>query len=361
MKNHCRLGEINASDARFYFNKLIHMQPSPPTDTSNHILGSISRNGLYTEVFLLYRKKGVLDIPPDSLSGQKTYGILINGLCKAQKVSLAIELLPGMLKSKCEANSISQEAVAYCSLINGFCQMGKVEAREFFSLMIQSGKEPDLATYNSVIYALCLADCLADAEDLFNSMRDKVNIEIAKKLFDQMQPSGLSPSASVHTVLLDGLCKNGHIEEALQLYSSAERNGLHQGFLQKDDADNAIRLLKDMRNRNLMPNEAVALMILHLVVRDAKFKAALESLLCLPILQIFSGNEMVLVHMLRLLICCTYSVAIPIGVVTAIAAPASTIVNFEWQWSSCWSCSDVEMVILFTRGLSYFMANPSDF
>ncbi|KAK4434083.1 Ubiquitin carboxyl-terminal hydrolase 13 [Sesamum alatum] len=87
-----------------------------------------------------------------------------------------------------------------------------------------------------------------------------------------------------------------------------------QSFLQKDDTDNAIRLLKDMRNRNLMPNEAVTSMILHLVIKDENFKAALESL---P--------------------------TIPLGVVTAIAAPDSTIVNFEWQWSSCWSCSDVEM------------------
>ncbi|KAL0286874.1 UNVERIFIED_CONTAM: hypothetical protein Sradi_7137100 [Sesamum radiatum] len=176
---------------------------------------------------------------------------------------------------------ISPDAVAYCSLINGFCRLGKfTKAVRYSDQVVCEGISPDEYIYNSLIHGF--PDCLADAEDLFKSMEDKARkIKTAKKLFDQMQLSGLSPSVSVYTVLLDGLCKIGHSEEALELYSSAERNRLQPSIEffsilvdgmrragrleEKDDTDKAIRLLKDMHNRNLMPNKAVTWMILQLM------------------------------------------------------------------------------------------------
>ncbi|KAL0433505.1 UNVERIFIED_CONTAM: Ubiquitin carboxyl-terminal hydrolase 12 [Sesamum latifolium] len=187
-----------------------------------------------------------------------TYEILINGLCKAQKHSLAIELLPGMLKNKCEANvrmynmiidalckegkmieaarvfeemigqRISGDVVAYCSLINGFCRLGKcTEAVRYSDQMVCEGISLDECTYNSLIHGFCQFNLLEVAIKVFNHMKHKADcLADAEDLFKSMGDKRIKHDVVIYNTLIYGYCKGRLTDNAIALFSQMLEKGL---------------------------------------------------------------------------------------------------------------------------------------
>ncbi|XP_044511223.1 pentatricopeptide repeat-containing protein At1g62670, mitochondrial-like isoform X3 [Mangifera indica] len=82
---------------------------------------------------------------------------------------------------------------------DGLCKYGLVDkAKELFSEMKSKAVNPNVITYNTLIYGLC----------------NTSNWEEAKTLFAEMSDEGVKPDEVTFTVVMDELCKNGKIDEA---------------------------------------------------------------------------------------------------------------------------------------------------
>lgn len=142
---------------------------------------------------------------PDSY----TYGTLINGLCRAERLIEAKELLVEM-----EANGCLPNVVMYSFLIHGFCKSSKLEdALQLFKQMKIKGIDPNVYTYSSLIDGLC----------------KNGHSTQAMNLFDRMISGKLVPNSITYSALIFGLCKDGKISEAVQILNRMKLQDLKPG------------------------------------------------------------------------------------------------------------------------------------
>ncbi|KAK2371883.1 Tetratricopeptide repeat (TPR) superfamily protein [Trifolium repens] len=173
-----------------------------------------------------------------------TYGALVDGLCKANRVKEARELLDTMSAHGCEPNQI-----VYDALIDGFCKIGKLQdAQEVFAKMSERGYSPNLYTYSSLI------DCL------FKDNR----LDLVLKVLSKMLENSCTPNVVIYTEMVDGLCKVGKTDEAYKLMLKMEEKGCNpnvvtytamiDGFGKSGKIEQCIELFRDMCSRGCAPN-----------------------------------------------------------------------------------------------------------
>ncbi|KAF7836545.1 pentatricopeptide repeat-containing protein [Senna tora] len=173
-----------------------------------------------------------------------TYGALVDGLCKANQVREAGELLNSMFVEGCEPNQI-----VYDALIDGFCKAGKLEdAQEVFAKMSERGYSPNLYTYSSLI------------DMLFKDRR----LDLVLKVLSKMLESSCAPNVVIYTEMIDGLCKIGKTDEAYQLMLKMEEKGCYpnvvtytamiDGFGKLGKIEKCLELLGDMCSKGCAPN-----------------------------------------------------------------------------------------------------------
>lgn len=173
-----------------------------------------------------------------------TYGALVDGLCKANRVKEAGELLDAMSVQGCEPNQI-----VYDALIDGFCKAGKLQdAQEVFAKMSERGYSPNLYTYSSLI------DCL---------FKDK-RLDLVLKVLSKMQESSCTPNVVIYTEMIDGLCKVGKTDEAYKLMLKMEEKGCNpnvvtytamiDGFGKLGKIEQCLELFRDMCSKGCAPN-----------------------------------------------------------------------------------------------------------
>ncbi|XP_047162215.1 pentatricopeptide repeat-containing protein At1g06710, mitochondrial [Vigna umbellata] len=136
-----------------------------------------------------------------------TYGALVDGLCKANRVKEARELLDTMSINGCEPNQI-----VYDALIDGFCKTGELEsAREVFVKMSERGYSPNLYTYSSLI----------------NGLFKEKRLDLVLKVLSKMLENSCTPNVVIYTEMIDGLCKVGKADEAYKLILKMEEVGCY--------------------------------------------------------------------------------------------------------------------------------------
>jgi len=173
-----------------------------------------------------------------------TYGALVNGLCKAHKVSDASNLLEAMVGDGCEPNQI-----VYNALIDGFCKAGELnKAQEVLVKMSERGYSPDEYTYGSLI----------------NRMFKDKRLDLALKVVSKMLENNYAPNVIIYTDMIDGLCKTHKLEEAYKLMMMMDEKGCHpnvvtytamiDGLGRAGKVDKCLDLLKEMHDRSCAPN-----------------------------------------------------------------------------------------------------------
>lgn len=173
-----------------------------------------------------------------------TYGALVDGLCKANRVKEASELLNSMFVEGCEPNQI-----VYDALIDGFCKAGKLEdAQEVFAKMTERGYSPNLYTYSSLI------------DILFKDKR----LDLVLKVLSKMLENSCAPNVVIYTEMIDGLCKIGKTDEAYKLMLKMEEKGcfpnvvtytaMIDGFGKLGKIEKCLELLGDMCSKGCAPN-----------------------------------------------------------------------------------------------------------
>lgn len=101
---------------------------------------------------------------------------------------------------------IAPDAMAYNTLIRGFCEGGQLErGEELVREMVMGGMEPTCLTYEHLIRGHCQVG----------------GVEPALALFDDMGRRGFRPEASVVDELVRELCSHGRVCDGLQVLRSA--------------------------------------------------------------------------------------------------------------------------------------------
>ncbi|KAI3792246.1 hypothetical protein L2E82_06120 [Cichorium intybus] len=194
----------------------------------------------------------------DCLPNSWTYNVLIQGLCKEDKVQEALMLIGKMIKIGLEldiatytifiervlksfdffearklfgqlgASGLKPDVCTYTSFILAYCTQGMIkEAEDMMNEMMEKGVQPDTATYTVFIDAYCHAGQINCGFDVLKRIVWKImEFDDAIELFSEMVKRGCEPKVNTFDALTVGLCKERRIEEALKLVNHMLTNGI---------------------------------------------------------------------------------------------------------------------------------------
>ncbi|KAK5804038.1 hypothetical protein PVK06_031687 [Gossypium arboreum] len=138
------------------------------------------------------------------------------------------------------------------------------EALKFFQAMQNSGLELDIVSYTILINGLCKAG----------------HIEVAKELFRQLSDSGLKPNVYKYDVMINGLCKEGLPDEAYRFFGSMGDNDcspnsccynvMIRGLLRNNYTSKAMQLLMKMVGKGFSVDVFTTNLFMDLIVHSNK-------------------------------------------------------------------------------------------
>ncbi|KAM3704711.1 hypothetical protein ACJW31_03G026300 [Castanea mollissima] len=275
----------------------------PTQSTLNTLVKGLCLQGDISGAVRLVEEMEKKGYQPDVI----TCGTIVNVLCKIGETSAAIRLLRKLEKGDFETN-----VVLYNTIIDGLCkdrlglcnfgwwreattllsEMGQrkimpdegmlTEAEEVFEVMIQRGIDPDIVTYNSLIDGYCLQNRMDKAVKTFNviytilinkhckskeideamrlflEMSNKGmipnRVQAALELFNTMQACGQHPDPQTYAILLDGLCKNKLIVEAMTLFQQMEDKRLGHNIVISSILIDGLEFFDSLPTKGLQPN-----------------------------------------------------------------------------------------------------------
>ncbi|XP_031247371.1 pentatricopeptide repeat-containing protein At5g39710-like [Pistacia vera] len=230
-----------------------------------------------------------------------TYGTLIDGLCKTRNLSVAIKLYEEMAKGNEESGvSCRPNVVTYNIIIDGLCKAGLVEkARQLFlELMMQRGVDPDIYTYSILMNSYCLVDRIIDARELFDSITRNgyrpdvvcyTKVKDARNLVGVMQLNGAFPNSWTYSIFIDGLCKNGCVLEAVEMFYTlvdnkfaidlTSLNSLIDGLCKTGRFETALGLFQKFSlHGNLLPDVVTYSILINGLCKNGQLEKANELL-----------------------------------------------------------------------------------
>ncbi|KAK6145575.1 hypothetical protein DH2020_022395 [Rehmannia glutinosa] len=241
----------------------------PDVFTFNTLLKGLFRENKINEAQELFRKmvrEGFCQL------NVVTYGIVIDGLCKAGNTAMAIELLRVMEKGSYSAlklfNEMSEKGITpdnftYNALISGFCNLSRWrEVKMLFKEMIDCNLYPDVVTFSTLVDALCKEGLMDEAEDVLHLMMER----------------NVVPYVVSYNALMDGYCLQGRVDKARNVfYSMASKNiapdihsfnTLINGYCKKMKIDDAMHILREMHRKGFKPDVATYSTILQGLFRS---------------------------------------------------------------------------------------------
>lgn len=164
-----------------------------------------------------------------------TYNSIINGLCKAGRTSEADEVSKG----------IAGDAVTFSTLLHGYIEEENVKGiLETKRRLEEDGVCIDLVMCNTIIKALLMVGALEDAYAFYKGMSgmdlvaDSVTyctmingycrvgrIEEALEIFDEFRKTSIS-SVSCYKCMIYGLCRKGMVDMAIEVFIELNEKGL---------------------------------------------------------------------------------------------------------------------------------------
>lgn len=224
--------------------EMLEKDVSPTIVTYNSLIGSLCNLEKWKEANNLMAEMVASNIAPNLI----TFSTLMNALCKKGRVEDAEVILQTMTRQ-----GVNPDVVTYTALIDGYCLQGRMtEARQVFDSMIAAGFSPCVSCYSILINGYCKKMEMNEAVHLIQEMSVKGiqpttgtynavlqglfrmdKFQTAKEIFHEMLAAGgANPNFHTHSILLNGLCKSGHDEEALLLLHTIENteSDLRLGF-----------------------------------------------------------------------------------------------------------------------------------
>ncbi|KAM7507450.1 hypothetical protein LguiA_017903 [Lonicera macranthoides] len=256
----------------------------------NAILGVLVRanrvdlaRGIFDEIV----KEGVVNLDVS------TYTTMIRGFCKMGMIADAEKVFDEM---PCKPN-----LVTYNTLVNGFCKKGLMEsarilvsrmveskdclpdtkgkldeAKKCFDEMVSRNCEPNVLTYNALVYGMCLSG----------------NVDEAKRMLSKMRLNGLKDDVATHTSLLKGYCIIGRLDEAAKHLKEMVSLGMEPDVksygvvvnecCKLNKPNEAIRLLSEMKGRGISPSVSSFNAVFRVLVDSGELDRAILLLKQMP-------------------------------------------------------------------------------
>lgn len=219
------------ADARFVLDTMTAFNIQPSVPTYNILLHKLRHSATMWEVYTEFRHTG-------SPTSEYTDSIILDGLCKQSKWQEAVSFI-------LEKEQVTHSVVSFNTIMSGFCRMGFLDvAQSFFCIMLKYGLPPDVYSYNILIHGLFIAGLMEEALEFAHDMErsaigpDLVTYNIILKgfqllgpidgswrLLDKMLLDGLNPNL-VSCLIMEFLCKNGRVFDALKFLHETESVGL---------------------------------------------------------------------------------------------------------------------------------------
>ncbi|KAI7980727.1 Pentatricopeptide repeat-containing protein [Camellia lanceoleosa] len=285
---------------------------SPDTYTFNLLIGQLCDSGRLEDARKLFDKMPEKGCLPNEFS----FGILVRGYCIAGLATQGLELLDAMKGKVLEANNILHEmgrSSCYptrhtCNiLLHSLWKKGNVsEAENLLQKMKERDYGLDTVTCNIVIDGLCKSgkvdkaikivsemwshgsDALGDLGNSFIGILDDGNnrkkclpdlvsysiiinglckngrLDEAKKKFIEMIGKNLYPDSVIYNTFIDSFCKNGKISSAFRVLKDMEKKGCNKslqtynslilGLGSKNQIFEMYGLMDEMKEKGVSPN-----------------------------------------------------------------------------------------------------------
>eukprot|EP01018_Ginkgo_biloba_P037384 Gb_13513 [translate_table: standard] len=231
---------VRVDEALEYLQKRVSEGFVPSACRYSALVSSLLGKKRYKEVYDLLTEMREKQVFPD----MNTMNATMHFFCKVGRPEMATSVFEKMLENGCTPNASS-----HISLMHGYLK-GKLElALMFFEEMTRKGLIPSLGCYEKLIHALCKAGKLNMAVKLFGDIKMNVTIPVPSftmcswvialsyvKLTRLARIHHGSPGRIdgtmlytvdifIYNTLLRGLCKEGRMELACDLFSRMPKKG----------------------------------------------------------------------------------------------------------------------------------------
>uniref|UniRef100_A0A0E0M8T8 Pentacotripeptide-repeat region of PRORP domain-containing protein n=1 Tax=Oryza punctata TaxID=4537 RepID=A0A0E0M8T8_ORYPU len=222
-------------DALYVLSKMSSLNMQISVFTYDSLLHGLRMTGMALELFEEMESCGV---SPSEYS----HSILINGLCKQDKVGEALSFLQDARKE----GKFKPLGMTFNILMSALCNWGFVQsAKSFLCLMLKYGLVPDRYTFSTLIHGLCKVGSMEEALTLFERVtKEGMELEIVTynslingyrllgltreipKIIQMMRGQGVEPDLVTYTILIAGHCESGDVEEGMKVRKDVLDQGL---------------------------------------------------------------------------------------------------------------------------------------
>ncbi|CAN1844942.1 Pentatricopeptide repeat-containing protein At5g18950 [Linum perenne] len=272
----CRDGMIH--DAIGVLTRLRGIGGSPSIRTWNSILScclKVERTDLLWRLYQDMMDTGVVaDVDAD------TVFCLIEAFVKDGEVGKGYELLKQVLR-----DGLCPRNASFNKLISEFSKRGDYDiVSELLHAMIASNMNPDAYTYQGVINGLCKNRMPLEALKVFNDLKDRGHVlnkamytaiihglcdtkhlSHARQLWLEMIRNGIVPNRYTYNALIRGYFKMGNVEEAKKLYqemcndkgcreTTSSCNTMIIGLCMNGEMDDALNLFRSLPEKGIAPD-----------------------------------------------------------------------------------------------------------
>ncbi|KAL0757679.1 hypothetical protein Bca101_095347 [Brassica carinata] len=158
--------------------------------------------------------------------------------------------------------------VTYSTLIQGFCQSGKLNvAKELFQEMVSEGAHPDIVTYGILLDGLC----------------DNGELEEALGILEKMHKSKMDFDISIYNIIIHGMCNASKVDDAWNLFCSLPLKGVKIGedgiapnsgtyntliraHLRGSDISNSVELIEEMKRCGFSADASTVKIVMDMLV-----------------------------------------------------------------------------------------------
>lgn len=224
--------EGNVEKAAGFLHKMIESGVEPDLVTYTAIVLGFCKKGKMDEAFAVFRVVENLGIEVDEFM----YAILVDGVCRKGDFNLVYQLLEEM-----EKKGITPSIVTYNTLINGLCKIGRTSDADEVSKRICG----DIVTYSTLLHGYIEEKNVARILEIKRRLEEAgVGIDIVMcnilikalfmvgafedvyALYKGMQEEDLIADSVTYCTMIDGYCKVGRIDEALEIFDEFRRKSI---------------------------------------------------------------------------------------------------------------------------------------
>ncbi|XP_004296481.1 PREDICTED: pentatricopeptide repeat-containing protein At5g57250, mitochondrial-like [Fragaria vesca subsp. vesca] len=287
-----KLGDVEKASGLLKKMREDGLEPSLITYTA--IMLGFCKNGKLEEACAIFKMVEDLGIEVDEFM----YATLINGFCMRGDLDGVFRLLDEM-----EQKGINPSIVTYNTVINGLCKFGRTAEAE----KISKGVSGDTITYGTLLHGYIEEENISGILETKRRLEEAgvfidvvmCNIlikalfmvgafEDAYLLYKGMPEKGLTANSFTYCTMIDGYCKVGRIDEALEIFDEFRRTSLSSvacynciiNWLCKQGmVDMAMEVFIELDQKSLTLDEGICKMLLKATYKQKSVTGVLDFVL----------------------------------------------------------------------------------